>query len=165
MPASLYALAGTTLVAGLAASTTLPSLLASSPVIAGLLVLGAHRAVQRPLLTPRTRRSGLPPALDRRIAETLGALPHGTARGLLADLTRLGEALYRAPGLPTPITAELGELLGHACDAARSLAALDDTLAVLEKRREAGGAIAAWPTVTRPSSARATGWSSSCSRP
>jgi hypothetical protein len=144
VPASLYALAGTTLIAGLVASTALPTLLASSPLIAGLLVLGAHRAVQRPLLAPRTRRSSLPPALDRRIGETLAALPAGTARSLLADLTRIGEALFRGPEAPAATAAELGELLGHACQAARNLAALDETLAVLERRREGATAIATW---------------------
>jgi Protein kinase domain len=143
VPASLYALAATTLVAGLAASTALPTLLASSPVVAGLLVLGAHRAVQRPVLTPRRRRSSLPPDLDRRIAETLGSLPLGTARSLLADVTRIGESVFGAPG-PMPVSPELAELLHHACDAARDLAALDDTLVVLEKRRESATAVASW---------------------
>jgi len=144
VPASLYALAATTLVAGVAAASALPTLLASSPMVAGLLVLGAHRAVQRPLLTPRARRSALPPDLDQRIAETLAALPVGTARSLLADLARLGEGLHHTSGGPSPVAAELDELLGQACDAARDLAGLDDTLAVLEKRREATTGIAAW---------------------
>jgi len=144
VPASLYALAATTLVAGVAASTALPTLLASSPIVAGLLVLGAHRAVQRPLLTARARRTALRPALDQRIAETLAALPLGTARSLLADLARLGEALHRASGPRLGAGAELDELLSRACDAARDLAGLDETLAVLEKRRESARGVAAW---------------------
>ena len=143
VPPSLYALAATTLVAGLAASTALPTLLASSPVVAGLLVLGAHRAIQRPVLTPRARRSSLPPAVDRRIAETLAALPLGTARSLLADLTRISESVFSAPG-PTSVAGELSDLLSHSCDAARNLAALDDTLGVLEKRRESATVAAHW---------------------
>ena len=144
MTASLYALAATTLVAGVAASTALPTLLASSPLVAGLLVLGAHRAVQRPLLTARARRSALPPALDQRIAETLSGLPLGTARSLLADLARLGDGLHRASGAPLAVGAELDELLSRACDAAHDLAGLDETLAVLEKQRETAHGVAAW---------------------
>ena len=143
VPPSLYALAATTLVAGLAASTALPTLLASSPLVAGLLVLGAHRAVQRPVLTPRARRSSLPPALSQRIAETLGALPLGTARSLLADLARVSESVFSGPR-SAAVASELSELLEHACDAARDLAALDDTLGLLEKRRETATAVAHW---------------------
>jgi predicted Ser/Thr protein kinase len=143
VPTTFYALAAGTLVAGVAAgATVLPTFLVTAPLVSGLLLLGGHRAVQHPLLSPRTRRSALPPELDRRLSETLANLPHGTARGLLADLARIGEGVYAGPGAGA-VADELPELLAHAADAARDLAGIDETLAVLEKRREAAGGAAA----------------------
>lgn len=144
VPSAFYALAAGTLVAGVAAgATAMPLFLATAPVMSGLLLLGGHRAVQSPLLSARTRRSALPPALDRRLSTTLAELPHGSARALLTDLVRIGENVYG--GLDAgPVAEELLQLLGHAADAARELAGIDDTLAVMEKRRETGGAQSAW---------------------
>ncbi len=144
VPSTFYALAAGTLVAGVAAGAAVaPPLLATAPVVSGLLLLGGHRAVQRPLLSPKARRSALPPALGRRLSETMADLPHGTARSLLADLARIGEAAYggAASGAAEP---ELTELLGHACEAARDLAGIDNTLTVLEQRREVAGSVPAW---------------------
>jgi len=136
VPSTFYALAAGTLVAGVAVGVTVaPALLASAPMVSGLLLLGGHRAVQQPILSSRTRPSALPAALDRRLSETLAELPRGTARGLLADLARLGERVHGAPGADAVADA-LADLLGHACDAARDLAGADEALAVLEMRRE-----------------------------
>jgi len=143
VPSTFYALSAGTLVAGVAAGVTvLPTFLVTAPLVSGLLLLGGHRAVQHPLLSPRTRRSTLPPALDHRLSETLAALPHGTARSLLADLARIGESVYAGPGAGA-VADELPELLAHAADAARDLAGIDETLSLLEKRREAAGGAAA----------------------
>jgi hypothetical protein len=51
--------------------------------------------------------------------------------------------VFSAPG-PTSVAGELSDLLSHSCDAARNLAALDDTLGVLEKRRESATVAAHW---------------------
>lgn len=144
VPTTFYLMAAGTLVAGVAAgAAAMPMLLVSAPVMSGMLLLGGHRAVQNPLLAPRARRSSLPPALDRRLSATLAELPHGSARSLLTDLVRIGESVYTGPDAAV-VAEELVQLLNHAGDAARDLAGIDDTLAVMEKRREAAGVQTAW---------------------
>ncbi|HEU5169983.1 MAG TPA: serine/threonine-protein kinase [Gemmatimonadales bacterium] len=148
VPARLYALVAAIAILGMYTGfMRLPYLWTSTPLVVGLLLVGAHRAVQRPLLAPKRARSVLPPALDRRLSETLGRLPPGPARTLLADLARLAHGVIGRPaggGAPGP-DADVAELLGRACDAASDLQGLDDTLALLERRREeAEGAPEAW---------------------
>jgi hypothetical protein len=58
-------------------------------------------------------------------------------------LTSVSESLFSAPR-SAELASELSELLEHACDAARDLAALDDTLGLLEKRRETATTVAHW---------------------
>jgi predicted Ser/Thr protein kinase len=143
VPSTFYLMAAGTLVAGVTAgAAALPMLLVTAPIVSGMLLLGGHRAVQNPLLAPRTRRSALPPALDRRLSATLAELPHGSARSLLTDLVRIGESVYGGPDAAA-VADDLVQLLTHAGDAARDLAGIDDTLAVLEKR-ETAGAQTAW---------------------
>lgn len=131
VPVTLYALVVAVALVGLAAGrVALPALLAMTPVIAGLLLVAGHRAVQRPVVTARAQPPRLPSALDRQVSTTLAALPAGPARRLLADLARLAQ---RAPA------DDVAALLAAACPAALDLAGLDETLGVLERRREDAG--------------------------
>jgi hypothetical protein len=130
VPATLYGLAGSIgivgMYAGLARSAALWS---TTPIAIGVLLVAAHRVVQRPLFATKLRRLTLSPALDRKASEAIGALPPGPARALLVDLVRLASA--------APAPHELSDLLDHACDAAADLQRLDDALTLLERRREA----------------------------
>ncbi|HEY8105457.1 MAG TPA: serine/threonine-protein kinase [Gemmatimonadales bacterium] len=144
VPSTFYVMAAGTLVAGVAAgAAAMPMLLVTAPVMSGMLLLGGHRAVQNPLLASRARRSALPTALDRRLSATLAELPHGSARSLLNDLVRIGESVCAGPD-SAAVADDLVQLLSHAGDAARDLAGIDDTLAVMEKRREAAVGQTAW---------------------
>jgi predicted Ser/Thr protein kinase len=140
LPASFVLMLVAVLVAGAAAGMhAAPMLRWVTPIFAGLLFLSARRGVITPLVAGAVRADGLPPEVERRLTETLAGLPAGTARDLLADLTRLGHtvaaALRRAGGVDQ--TAEsLGALLLAGADAASDLALLDDTLGRFERQRE-----------------------------
>ncbi len=149
VPVSLYALLSLILLTGtLASGASLPTLGVTTPLLVGLMLLSAHRAVQQPLLNQRTRRSALPAPLDRKVVETLSRLPAGAARSLLGDLARLTERAYPAAGRaaePAAPAADLAELLSRGCEVASDLAGLDESLHVLERRRDEGdGAVGAW---------------------
>jgi hypothetical protein len=129
VPATLYGLAISVAVVGLYAGfTRSPALWVTTPAVVGVLLIAAHRMVQRPLFVPRLRRPTLAPALDRKVAEALGRLPSGPARAMLMDLARLGGAV--------PAAEEAAELVDQATDAALDLQRLDDALTLLERRRE-----------------------------
>jgi len=138
VPHALYGLVGSIGLVGMYAGLTRSaSLWTSTPIVVGVLLVAAHRVVQRPLFVPRLRRSALAPALDRKASEAIGRLPPGPARSLLVDLVRLAGA--------APAPHDLSELLERACDAAGDLQRLDDALTLLERRREAAaGAPGPW---------------------
>jgi hypothetical protein len=138
VPATLYGLAISAGVAGMYAGfTRSPTLWVTTPAVVGVLLIAAHRLVQRPLFSPKLRRPLLAPALDRKVTDALGRLPMGPARALLMDLARLGGAL--------PAPHEASELLDQACDAALDLQRLDDALTLLEQRRaQAHGSPGPW---------------------
>jgi predicted Ser/Thr protein kinase len=122
--------------AGLLASSTI---LATTPLVGALLVMGAGRSSRTPLVTPPVRRSGLPPTLERQVVQTLSELPPGTARNLLADLVRMCAALatrLEHAGDDRGLGPSLAELLPAACSAAIDLAQLDENLGRFERQRD-----------------------------
>jgi hypothetical protein len=131
--------------AGLAA---LPLLLWTTPLLGGLLFLAGARRVRAPLVTAVRGSGELPPELEARVVRALADLPDGTARSLLADVTRLARPLFArldrigTAGGDGPV---LHELVTAACLAATDLAMLDDNLARFERERaRAASPGAAW---------------------
>jgi Protein kinase domain len=140
LPVSFYLMLVAVIVAGAAAGMrAAPALRWVTPVFAGLLVLSARRGAVTPFVAAAARADGLPPDVEPRLIDTLAGLPPGTARDLLADLTRLGHtvsaALRRAGGLDQEAAA-LGELLLAGADAASDLALLDESLGRFERQRD-----------------------------
>jgi hypothetical protein len=115
-----------------------PVLLWTTPLIGGLLLLGAHQAVRRPLVAPASRRGELPPELEARVVRTLAELPDGSARGLLADVVRLARPLFwrlTKAGDDRGIGPSLSELVAAAVAGAADLAMLDENLERFEAQR------------------------------
>jgi hypothetical protein len=121
--------------AGLAA---MPLLLWTTPLMGGLLFLAAARQVRSPLVASTPGARELPVHLEARVVRALAELPEGTARSLLADVTRLARPLFARldrtgdAGRDGPV---LDELIASACLAAADLAMLDDNLARFERER------------------------------
>jgi serine/threonine protein kinase len=140
VPTGFYALLAAVLTAGSAAGVvTSPTLLATTPLVGALLVMGAGRASRTPLVLPPERRTGLPGDLERQVVETLSELPAGTARNLLADLVRMCAALATRldhTGDDRGVGKSLAELLPAACGAATDLAQLDENLGRFERQRD-----------------------------
>ena len=134
MPRSLYAVAATMVAAGTAAATVAPPLLVVSPIAAGLLLWAGQRRARGP--------SRLPRRAVRRVASGLAALRPGAARRLLADIVAVTDAVYPALRRTTgaALDDDISAFLGHAGDAARELAEVDELLATLEHGREADAA-------------------------
>jgi hypothetical protein len=140
MPASFHLMLVAVVIAGAAAGmSAAPALRWVTPVFAGLLLLSARRSAVTPLVSVTPRKDALPSEVERRLVAALADLPAGTARDLLADLTRLGHtvsaALRRAGGLEDAAPA-LGELLLAGADAATDLALLDESLGRFERQGE-----------------------------
>ncbi|MGH7580202.1 MAG: serine/threonine-protein kinase [Gemmatimonadales bacterium] len=140
LPGGFWLMLAAVLIAGtLAAVAAAPVLRWVTPIFAGLLVLSARRSAATPLVPPRLRPTGLPPEVERRLVATLAELPPGTARDLLADLTRMGDGLFtrlERNGDSRGSGAVLGELLAACCTAASDLALLDANLGRFERQRE-----------------------------
>lgn len=138
LPAGFYLMLAAVVLAGFGAGLTAPPLRWITPVFAGLLLLSAGRTATTPLIAGRRRIGDLPPELERQLLGTLATLPQGTARDLLADITRMGQALHsrlrREDGRDGAATV-LGDLLQAAAVAAADLAQLDDSLARFEQQR------------------------------
>jgi hypothetical protein len=128
------------LIAGAAAGIeAAPALRWATPVFAGLLLMSARRSAVTPLITAASRATELPAEVAGPLLSTLAELPPGTARDLLADLTRIGDGLYsrlRRSGDSRDSTTTLGELLVASCSAAADLALLDANLGRFERQRE-----------------------------
>ncbi|MEZ0333672.1 MAG: serine/threonine-protein kinase [Gemmatimonadales bacterium] len=128
-----------TAIAGFGAGAAVaPVLLWTTPLVGGLLLLGAHQTVRRPLVARPERRGELPPELEDKVVRTLAELPDGSARGLLADVTRLAHSLFarlRRTGDDRRVTPALTDLVASACAAAADLAMLDENLSRFEQQR------------------------------
>ncbi len=139
VPAAYATMVLATVIAGLGAGAAVaPVFLWTTPLIGGLLVVGAYQTVRRPLVARPERRGELPPELEDKVVRTLAELPDGSARGLLADVTRLAHALFarlRRTGDDRRLTPALTDLVGSACTAAADLAMLDENLGRFEQQR------------------------------
>jgi len=141
VPLPLYALAGAIVVIGsLAGMLTLPAMLWTSPVVAGLLVIGGHRTAHTPILpAARDGAEKLPHELVSRITRTMAVLGPGATRRMVADIVTLGHAVLA----DFPATDGNGEeranivgLLARVSDVADDLANLERALAALEAHRD-----------------------------
>jgi hypothetical protein len=140
VPPKAWMLAGAAVTAGTVAGTVaMPLLLWTTPLVGSLLLLGAKRDANTPLVTPPNRAAALPPAIEGKVMEALVSLPAGTARSLLADVVRASGALYASldrAGDDRDLAPSLGELVTAACRAAQDLADLDENLGRFERQRE-----------------------------
>ena len=103
-----------------------------------LLLLAAGQKLRTPLVIPASAADQLPRELERQVIRALAELPVGTARGLLADVTRLARPIFARLGRegdPRAHESLLHELVSSACVAAADLAMLDDNLARFERER------------------------------
>ena len=139
LPAGFYVMLAAVLGAGAAAGqAAAPSLRWITPVFAGLLLLSARRSATTPLIGSAGRPRELPAEVERELLATLATLPAGTARSLLADITRLGQVLYgrlRRDGDLHGAADVLAELLRTSCAAATDLAHLDESLTRFQEQR------------------------------
>jgi predicted Ser/Thr protein kinase len=140
LPSGFWLMLVAVAIAGsVAAMEAAPLLRWVTPAFGGLLILGARRDLSTPLVSPRLRANRFPPDVERRLLDTLAELPAGTARDLLADLTRTGEAVYtrlQLTGDSRGSGSMVGELLLACCSAAADLALLDANLGRFERQRE-----------------------------
>ena len=139
LPAGFYLMLAAVVVVGTSAGfTAAPSLRWITPCFAGLLLLSAHRSATTPLIAVRRGSPELPAALESQLLTTLATLPPGTARSLLADIGRTGQAVYgklRRAGELQGNEEVLAELLGASCVAATDVALLDDSLTRFAQQR------------------------------
>jgi hypothetical protein len=139
VPAAYTTMTLATAIAGFGAGVIVsPLLLWTTPLVGGLLLLGAYQTVRRPLVARPERRGELPAELEEKVVRTLAELPPGSARGLLADVTRLAHALFariRLSGDDRRLTPSLTDLVASACAAAEDLSMLDENLARFEQQR------------------------------
>jgi len=103
-----------------------------------LLTLGGTISLRNPAVTSEARPSALGSAARSRVVETFGALPPGPARSLLADVVRRGQSVQRGLAMrqdPTGTSVMVDALIVAACDSARDLAAIDESLALFDRER------------------------------
>ncbi len=139
LPLKFYGMLGMVVgVGSVAGVLALPSLLWTSPLVAGMLWFGAQLRLQNAAVAAPRKTTALPTDLEREAVEAFEDLSPGAARSLLADLIRLGQGLYAdaarhdRPDLVNHLTA----LLLHCCAAARDLARLDDYFDRMSRQRE-----------------------------
>ena len=124
----------------------MPILLYTTPIMCGLLLLAAGEKLRTPLMAPAAASRDLPPELESGVVRTLAELPPGTARNLLADVTRLARPVFgrlARLGDDRSTTPVLHELVTSACTAATDLAMLDESLTRFERERARASAPAA----------------------
>jgi len=147
LPAAYVAMLAAVSVAGVGAGlTTMPVLLYTTPLMCGLLFVAAGDRLRTPLVEHRPTSHDLPAELESRVVRALADLPSGTARNLLADVTRLARPLFgrlARIGDDRNTAPILHELLSSACTAATDLAMLDDSLTRFERERARASAPAA----------------------
>jgi hypothetical protein len=140
VPAGFWMLLAAVVVAGATAGLAVePTLLATTPMVGALLVLGARRVSRTPLVVPPSRKSGLPSDIENEVVRALSELPSGTARSLLADLVRMCAALgarLERTGDDRGLMPQLADLVRAACVAATDLSQLDENLGRFERQRD-----------------------------
>lgn len=134
-PARFYLLVGAVAAVGLAAGMASEPLFTwTSPLVSGLLLLGAQVRLRQPVIGTTPRKPAFPVDIERTVVETFAQLPVGDARDLLARLVRTAESVHRAlaSGIAGARPEDVEELVVHACQAARDLSDLDVALRALE---------------------------------
>ncbi len=134
LPAPMYALAAAAAVVGTVAGLMAhPGFLFTTPPVAGLVLVLGLRGVARPLLVAGRRSERLPADVVAAVARTLGELPAGDARVLLADVVRLARGTF-GPGTAGEaggagvLEAETTALVLSSCEAAASLGRVEEGL-------------------------------------
>ena len=142
LPRPFYVMLGLVLAGGLAGASVVPTLIWTTPVVAALLGIAAHRYMRRAVMPAKARgRPAIRPAEAQALA-TIASLPDGTARELLADFVRAARASVEP--------ADRDHVTEAAREAAEDLANVDEVLAVLDARR--GQSVRSknwWDTVAR----------------
>jgi hypothetical protein len=140
LPGVFYLMLLAVLGAGIAAGLQVaPLLVWITPIFAGLLLASAGRSATTPLIAVRRGPRELPVRIEQTLVATLADLPPGTARSLLADITRMGRVTYgqlRRDGDPRGAAPVLEELLAASLSAATDLAELDASLSRFEHQRD-----------------------------
>jgi len=139
LPVRFHGMVMAMAVIGIAAGGVVPLIGWASPFVAGLWWVLAFREIRRPALASIGLATPLPPETEREVVAALTVLPRGTARELLADVVRVGG---RMSGIMSGVDAEarraeVGRVLEGASRAARQVAALEESLASLERQAEA----------------------------
>ena len=137
-PGFIYMLAAVVFGGFLAGAFTPVVAIAAVP-FALLLFVGGTLSLRSPVLSVGGSTSALSERAHSRVAETFSVLPNGSARSLLADITRRAQAVQRGLVLrqdASGIDVIVDDLVVAACESSRDLAALDESLAHYD--RESG---------------------------
>jgi predicted Ser/Thr protein kinase len=106
---------------------------------AAVMIACALRLAGRPLIDPEQSRSTLPGHLESGVVSVLCELAPGPARSLLADIVCLGRNCLSGLEDQPVLTAQVSQLVGVACTAAKELDWLDRSLARLAEQRKRVG--------------------------
>jgi hypothetical protein len=148
LPPSFVFMLGAVVFGGFFAGTFAAPILGIAAVpFALLLFAGGTLSLRSPVLSLGGSTSALSDRAHARVAETFGELPNGSARSLLADITRRAQAVQRGLVLrkdSSGIDVTVDDLLVAACASARDLAALDERLAQYDRERARDDGDARW---------------------
>lgn len=112
-----------------------------------LLTAGGTLSLRHTAVTSDRRQSALGPLATACVIESFTMLSAGTARSLLADVVRRGHAVQRALVLrrdPSGLGPMVDQLIVAACESARDLAAIDESLALFDHERRSDGGEDDW---------------------
>ena len=148
LPSGFVLLVLSVAVAGVLTGVVAGSGMAATAIpFALLLTVGGTLSLRQTAVAGDRRQSALGVAARRRVTDTFAMLPPGTARALLADVVRRGGAVQRALGLrrdPSGIGPLVEQLVIAACESARDLAAIDESLAAFDRERGRDDADTRW---------------------
>ncbi len=135
MPAHFFAMLVAILLAGGAAGlTAAPAYLWLSPMLAGVLLLIAHRSMNRTLVSA-TGNATLGADAESALVDALAALPDGRVRALLGDVGRIARPLalaVRRDGDPGGLATCISDFVMAAAATALEVDRLQETVNVLE---------------------------------
>ena len=112
-----------------------------------LLTAGGTLSLRQTAVTSDRRQSALGAEATARVIESFTVLSAGTARSLLADVVRRGHAVQRALALrrdPSGLGLMVDQLIVAACESARDLAAIDESLALFDQERHPDDGDSRW---------------------
>jgi hypothetical protein len=135
-------------VAGIATGLVADSGIGATAIpFALLLTAGGTLSLRQTAVTSDRRQPALGSEATARVIESFTMLPAGTARSLLADVVRRGHAVQRALVLrrdPSGLGPMVDQLIIAACESARDLAAIDESLALFDHERRLDDADTRW---------------------